>query len=162
MLGWYRRIYSSKRVKNLITLLDYISVAIVVLVFAACVALSFVDSVIEGATLVLSAAIPFVLVSIARRYINGKRPYEVYDFLEFTDKKPGRKGGESFPSRHVFSAFLIAGLALPIHVALCVFAAVAGVVLAFCRVSLGIHFIKDAFFGAVIGIISAAIGLLIL
>ena len=48
--------------------------------------------------------IPFVLVSLMRRYIGAPRPYEVYDFFE---NRPKDSEKNSFPSRHAFSIFAI-------------------------------------------------------
>ena len=161
MLTWYKKIYST-HMHRYLTVLDYISVVVTAVIFAFGVFLRIREGIIHGVRFVLVAAVPFVIVSCARFFINSMRPYEVYDFLEFTDKNPGKKSGKSFPSRHVFSSFLIAGLAFSFSPVLGIVGLIAGGVLAFCRVSLGIHFIKDVVFGAIIGAFSAIIGLLII
>ena len=162
MIGLYKKVYSSKKLVSFLTVLDYVAVSAVVIVFLTGATLAFIGRFLDGVKLILAAAIPFLIVSTARHIIDGKRPYQVYDFLEFTEKNPGRKLGESFPSRHVFSAFLISGLTFSILPVLGIVSAIAGGVLAFCRIFLGIHFIKDTVFGALIGIMSAVLGLLII
>ena len=68
------------------------------------------------------------------------------------------KHGESFPSRHVFSVFVIAFAfyytCLPVGIALTVF----GVLLAAVRVVGGVHFPKDVLAGAGIGILAGVLG----
>ncbi|MFR2587027.1 MAG: phosphatase PAP2 family protein, partial [Adlercreutzia equolifaciens] len=60
--------------------------------------------------------------------------------------------GESFPSRHAFSAFAIAAswfaAAVPVALALLAVAAL----LAVCRVLGGVHFPRDVIAGALVGV----------
>ena len=49
--------------------------------------------------------ISFILVSLYRNHVNAPRPYEVNDTEPIISK---HSKGRSFPSRHVFSAFVIA------------------------------------------------------
>ena len=102
---------------------------------------------------------PFLAVSAVRFLINAPRPYELYDFYE---KKPKEKHGKSFPSRHVYSAFVIATLAFVYSIPLGVSLALIGVSLAAARVLLGIHFIRDVLCGALIGTVSGLIGIFFL
>src|SRR5690625_3588755 len=53
----------------------------------------------------LTPTISFVIVSIFRNFINAPRPYEVSDTVPIIKKETK---GKSFPSRHVFSVFVIA------------------------------------------------------
>ena len=108
--------------------------------------------------LVISTAPAFLTVSIARKVINAPRPYELLPFYETAPKK---KTGESFPSRHVFSVFAIGSALLFGNPALGVCLIISGVILAATRVLLGIHFVKDTAAGALIGIISGTLGMLI-
>ena len=110
-------------------------------------------------TVAASAFIGFVFVTALRKLLNAPRPYELYPFYE---NKPKDKAGESFPSRHAYSAFAIATLlfsvSLPIAIAMTVLA------LAMCvfRVLLGIHFIRDVTAGALIGVCAGVIGLILI
>ncbi len=90
----------------------------------------------------------FIAVSLIRRRLNLPRPYEVYGAEPLLKKD---KKGCSFPSRHAFSATIIAvniaAFCLPLGIALLLVAlAIAGL-----RVILGVHFIKDVAAGLVLG-----------
>src|SRR5699024_2320852 len=78
----------------------------------------------------LAPAISFVLVSVLRNYINAPRPYEVSGVKPIIDKDTK---GKSFPSRHVFSIFVIATTLYFIFKPLGIFLMVAGVLLAILR-----------------------------
>ncbi len=103
---------------------------------------------------ILVPGISFAAVSIFRRIFDAPRPYEQgFDSLIKRDKK-----GHSFPSRHVFSAFMIAmtyAYILPdiAPVLFCV-----GALLAVIRVLGGVHFPKDVLVGAVSGIVMGIFG----
>ena len=94
--------------------------------------------------------------------IDCKRPYEIFDIPELVGIKAQRKSGRSFPSRHVFSAFLIGVLWIPYALPFGIAAILLGILMALERVARGIHFVKDVLVGAVIGILSGVIGILIL
>lgn len=116
------------------------------------------ESFVALAKLFVITGVPFLAVSILRRKIDAKRPYEVYSFYE---RKPKGRAGASFPSRHVFSAFVIGVAIIPHNLMLGLAALAMGVAIAVIRVLLGIHFIKDVAAGALIGTLSGAIGILI-
>ena len=109
-------------------------------------------------TLIITG-VPFVALTVMRLMINAPRPYEL---LEFYERKPKNKAGRSFPSRHVFSVFVIATVMMPTSAVIGSILAVLGVALAAMRVLLGVHFIRDVAAGAAIGVISGVIGLLTL
>ena len=108
--------------------------------------------------LLLIPGVPFVLVSQFRKWHDAPRPYEALDIDPLIAKDTR---GKSFPSRHVFSVFVIAvaaSLLSPVATAaLCL----AGLVMAYIRVVGGVHFPRDVIAGALIGVISGAIGLAI-
>ena len=85
-------------------------------------------------------AILFVLVSVFRYLYNAPRPYEVQDFTPVYNKKTV---GKSFPSRHVFSAFIIALMIFDFCVPVGIIFLCLSVILAITRVMCGVHFIKD-------------------
>lgn len=104
---------------------------------------------------VLAPAISFVFVSIFRHYVNAPRPYEVTEVEPIIEKE---STGNSFPSRHVFSAFVIATTLYFISKPLGIFLMIAGLLLAILRVVGGVHFPKDVIAGAIIGIASGILG----
>lgn len=149
------------RDETLAEMLKISSFAIVILTAYAFIVrlLTLIPTPIELVRLLAVTGAPFVLVSIMRRCINAPRPYEL---LGFYKKKPKGKAGRSFPSRHVFSVFIIATVLAPYDPILSAVLFVGGAVLAFLRVALGIHFMRDVVAGALIGAASGGIGLLVL
>lgn len=100
--------------------------------------------------------ISFVLVSIFRKLFNAPRPYELNPNLEPIIKKDSK--GRSFPSRHIFSIFIISVSAFQLWPAVGILIGIAGICLAYCRVKGGVHFTRDVVAGAVIGILLGVIG----
>lgn len=137
------------------------AVVFVILSYAAHVGFSaYLGSIPRAATLVAVSAVPFILVSALRAVISAPRPYEVYDLESIGLTRPRHKGGNSFPSRHVFSAFLVGTLILPDVPALGAVVLVLGVYIAAYRVLVGAHFIRDAVVGAAIGVATGVAGAL--
>lgn len=99
----------------------------------------------------------FIILTIFRVFVNAKRPYEVFDIPPVIAKDTR---GRSFPSRHVFSVFIIAMT----FFAVCpvpVFGGVIfvlGILLAVVRVFAGVHFPRDVIAGAIFGITAGYIG----
>ena len=85
-----------------------------------------------------------------------------YDKLHFQPILNKHKHGESFPSRHVFSVFVIAMAfyytCVPVGVVLTVF----GVLMAAVRVAGGVHFPRDVAAGAAVGIVSGVLGFFVI
>lgn len=94
-------------------------------------------------------ALGFVAVSAYRSRLNAPRPYERCAISPLIVRDGA---GESFPSRHAFSAFAIAAswfaAAAPVALALLAVAAL----LAVCRVLGGVHFPRDVIAGALVGV----------
>lgn len=103
----------------------------------------------------LTPTISFIAVSIFRNIYNAPRPYEVADIKPILKKDTK---GKSFPSRHVFSVFVIAMTLFYISKPLGISLMFSGVLLAFLRVIGGVHFRKDVIAGAIIGILSGILG----
>lgn len=107
----------------------------------------------------LIPAISFVLLSLGRYFINRKRPYEAFEVPPVIRKDTK---GKSFPSRHVFSATIIAMTYLvmsPWPWIGIVLLAVA-LVQALVRVLSGVHYISDVVAGIVVGVLAALFYLL--
>ena len=104
---------------------------------------------------VLVPAVGFIAVSALRVVVGEPRPYESLDIEPLIQKDTSRR---SFPSRHVFSAFVIAmawlAWCVPVGVALLV----ASAILAVVRVLGGVHWPRDVVAGALMGV---AAGLLL-
>ena len=103
----------------------------------------------------LVPAVSFAALSLVRRALNFRRPYEVLDIDPIIQKDTK---GKSMPSRHVFSIFVIAMTFLWIVPWLGVVLLVLGAALACVRVIGGVHFPRDVLVGAAVGILAGVIG----
>lgn len=98
----------------------------------------------------LAPVVGFVLETALRAWLDAPRPYEVLAIDPLIRKKTR---GKSFPSRYVFSAFVIATSWLSYSAPVgCALLAV-GVMLAVVRVLGGAHFPRDVVAGALLGIL---------
>lgn len=105
--------------------------------------------------------ISFVLLSVGRALINRPRPYEAF---EIPPVIPKDTKGNSFPSRHVFSATIIAVtfiLMSPWSWLGLIFFMIS-LALAVVRVVSGVHYISDVIAGILVAVMAGIIGYLIL
>ena len=161
--GMYIRVYSSARRVHRLKVFGAISVTCVVLAFAALCLGAYIEQGINGLVrLLLVSAVPFLLISFIRLVLNYERPYELVNLKQFERMRKLRKAGKSFPSRHVFSAFLIGAILLEYCVPLAALTLFFGAYIAVERVLLGIHFPRDVVFGAIFGVAFGLIGTLFL
>lgn len=158
MPGLLKSINDSEKISRALRLVSHSAVAASVIA-AGLVALYTVR--VSALYLLYAAVIlllPFLLVTLLRRLINAPRPYELYDFYKVA---PKNKSGRSFPSRHAHSAFAIGTLLTFFSVPLGTLMLFLALSLSVARVLLGIHFIRDVIAGALTGIGSSVIGILI-
>lgn len=153
-----QKVYSSQKLTFILKVLSAICVLATLPVFLLVIYKAYTVSIISAVKAALMLAIPFVAVTAFRNMINAPRPYELYPFFE---EAPKKKAGRSFPSRHCFSIFSIGTLAVFAYPVIGAVLLVMGVILAFCRVLLGIHFIRDCIVGALIGVFSSVVGVII-
>jgi membrane-associated phospholipid phosphatase len=105
----------------------------------------------RDARLFQTIAVPldgFIAVSVLRRLINRPRPYEKF---KTTPVIPKDTKGKSFPSRHVFSAAIIAlsFFFVPQVWGVGVFLLICAFLLALLRVLSGVHYPSDVLAGFV-------------
>ena len=93
-------------------------------------------------------ALVFVGGSLLRAAINWPRPYQVYHTPALVNKD---RAGQSFPSRHMFSASVLAVCAFWLWPPLGWVLGVIVLLLAPIRVLVGVHFIKDVAAGVLLG-----------
>lgn len=91
----------------------------------------------------------FLIVSIFRKIVNRKRPYETMNIEPLLEHKQG----ESFPSRHTVSAFIIALVCLDINLYLAIFALIIAIFISLSRILAGVHYISDVIAAIVIAFI---------
>lgn len=104
---------------------------------------------------VLVPAVSFAAVSLFRRIFNAKRPYEKFDIPPVIRKDTS---GKSFPSRHVFSVFMIGITVFTHYPGAGLMLGVIGVALGAIRVVGGVHEPRDVAAGAVAGILCGVAG----
>lgn len=99
--------------------------------------------------------ITFIAVTVFRKVCNARRPYEVWDSPPLIPKDTK---GNSFPSRHVFSVYIIAMAVGYVYWPAAIALMIVGVFLAAVRVIARVHFVRDVVAGAVFGIVLGWIG----
>lgn len=98
-------------------------------------------------------------ITILRKIIKKPRPYEDYE----TEPVINRDGkGQSMPSRHTASAFIIAMCAIPVSLPLTIVLLVISLIISLTRIFAGVHYISDVIAGALISIITGIIFFVIL
>lgn len=108
---------------------------------------------------ILVPGITFMAVTIFRKVVNVPRPYEKFDTPPVLEKDTP---GKSFPSRHVFSIFVIAMTIFYVYTGIGILLFAMGIALALLRVIGGVHEPKDVIAGALIGIVSGVIGFFVI
>ena len=152
-----KKIYSSKRLYKALLIFSKVIVALTLPAFLLTVWRGYTVSPLSAVKVCVICGVPFVIVTLARRFINAPRPYELYSFYELAPKK---KRGSSFPSRHAFSVFVIGTVMAFAYPILGAVTLTLGLVLCTLRVLCGIHFIRDVVTGALLGALSGVIGVL--
>lgn len=130
-------------VNNWVTLITYIAYPLMIIKLL----MNSDRRVIE---MIVIPFVSFLIVSIVRKLVKAERPYEKYDFKPLVQKVSTQN---SFPSRHVFSIFVISMGFLSVQIPLGILFLVLGILLALSRVAVGVHFPKDVIAGAAAGIV---------
>ena len=154
-----RRVYESKRLSVFLKTVSHIATAVSVMAFAFLAVVAFLKSPLSLLKLAVITGVPFVAVTVIRKLINAPRPYELY---EFYSTLPKERCGSSFPSRHSFSAFAIGTALCFVYPIIGATVLVFGLLMCASRVLLGIHFIRDVVCGALIGVGTSVIGMMIM
>lgn len=128
-------------------------VYVIYFIFMFCLLISRNDNCLR---ILCTTTISFLSVSLFRKVFNSPRPYERFGEPSVIKKE---KKGSSFPSRHVFSAFVIAVCFCHVNIWLGIFLLLVAVGIAVFRVIGGVHFPNDVVAGAVMGIVCAVIGM---
>ena len=140
-----KRVYENKRFCTALSAVSHAAVAISGMLFLYIIIKAYTISVTAVIKAALILAIPFIAISATRIIINA----------------PKKKRGGSFPSRHAFSAFAISVFAVIINPLFGCIGLIFSLALCISRVLLGIHFIRDVLTGALCGVVSSILGVLI-
>ena len=148
-------IISQKYGVELLKILNKLTTTIVYLTYPIMLILLILNRDLRFWKVLFIPGISFIIVSRFRKYVNLPRPYEVWDIKPILDKNTQ---GESFPSRHVFSIFVIAMTLYYISNPLGIGLMFIGIIVSIVRVLGGVHFPRDVIAGAIIGVLFSLIG----
>lgn len=143
-----------EKAKKIISL-NQILTGLVFLIYPLYMAVLYGEKDPKLIKVILVPAVSFVLVTILRKIINAPRPYEKFEIPPVIEKDTK---GKSFPSRHVFSVFIIAVTIFYSHPGPGIILGLLGVAMAVIRVAGGVHEPRDVIAGALIGIACGVIG----
>ena len=138
-----------------VTSLNHMLTALVFCVYPLYLFMLFTDKNPWLWRAILVPAVSFVGLSVVRKIINAPRPYEKFDMPPVLEKDTK---GKSFPSRHVFSVFIIAMTIFYEHSGAGVLLGIIGLLLGIVRVLVGVHEPKDIIVGALAGIVCGIVG----
>ena len=97
----------------------------------------------------------FLLETGIRAKLNRPRPYEVLDIPPLQKKDTQ---GKSFPSRHAFSAAILSVSFYFLNPKLGFLFILFSIIIGFCRIFMGVHWIKDVVAGLLFGWIFGYLG----
>ncbi len=140
---------TSERKKNSLLRVNHILTDVVYLVYPALLLYLLINRDSRFWRVLFVPAVTFALVTLFRKKFNAPRPYETWPVKPLIPKDTK---GNSFPSRHVFSIYIIAMAAWYVWWPLGLTLVVAGIFLAAARVIGRVHFVKDVMAGALIAV----------
>lgn len=140
---------TSERKKNCLLRVNHILTDVVYLVYPALLLYLIVSRDSRFLRVLFIPAVTFALVTLFRKKFNAPRPYETWPVKPLIPKDTK---GNSFPSRHVFSIYIIAMAAWYVWWPLGLILVIAGVFLSAARVIGRVHFVKDVVAGALIAV----------
>lgn len=100
-------------------------------------------------SIILRPLLAFVFVTIFRKIINRPRPYESMNIVPLQKHKKG----ESFPSRHTLSAFVIALACFEVNSILGIITIIIALFISLSRILAGVHYISDVITAIIIAFI---------
>ena len=116
---------------RLVCLLNHTLTGFIFVLYPAFLLLLFLEGSAFFLRALLVPAVSFAAVTLFRRIFNAPRPYEKFGLPPAIEKDTA---GKSFPSRHVFSVFIIAATIFYVHPSAGILLGLLGVVLAVLRV----------------------------
>ena len=160
MPGYIGRVYEKGWLALLLLGVCYFATAFTAAAFALSLIGLAAGELPRAIGLLVVTLVPFIGVTVFRNLVAAPRPSELYDMSPLGDWEPSKKN-RSFPSRHVFSSFVIGSSPCFVQPIVGALVLTLGVALGACRVLLGYHFLRDVVAGGLIGVISGVVGMLI-
>lgn len=148
-LSFYQKI-SKPFNKQIINVINKVSTVLMYVLYPLLLGYLFIVGSDKFLKILMVPAVSFILVTVFRKALNAPRPYDLYDInpMIIRDGK-----GNSMPSRHIFSATIIAMAFLSVNKIVGIILLVVSAIEACVRVIGGVHFPKDVVAGYLIGII---------
>ena len=154
-----RNVYENKKKMKMCLVLSTVSAWCVAILFGLQLLLHLTEGeFIRCGVAAGAAALGFITVTVSRKLVNSKRPYEIYSF--YVDP-PRTKKGEAHPSRHCYSAAVITVLSWLVSPWLTLGVGALAIVIAVTRVVTGVHFVRDALAGLILGVVFGGAGILV-
>lgn len=100
-------------------------------------------------------AVGFVVCTVLRAALNQPRPYQRYAIDPLIHKDTN---GKSMPSRHIFSACIIACALLWMNPVLGIVGFVFCAIVAYCRIAGGVHFPRDVVCAVALALLIGVLG----
>lgn len=144
-----------KALKVLINILYIALPLVMVIVYPVIIILNGIKGIDHN--FILSIVVPAVTlmgVYVMRKLINRQRPYEKFGVNSLISKN---KKGQSFPSNHSASGFVIAMAGFTINPILGFSLLGVAFIIALTRVFAGVHFISDVIAGCLIGTLAGLV-----
>lgn len=132
-------IHQSPKLKKIIILICHYCPYIPFVLYPCILIYLFMTKNILFIPTIIKPLSAFLIVTIFRKIINRPRPYESMDIEPLLEHKKG----ESFPSRHTVSAFIIALVCFPIHIYLGILTLMIAIIISLSRILAGVHYISD-------------------
>ena len=160
MPAYIKEVYNREGLVLFLKGLGLFCTLITVAAFAYVLIASAIADILLFVKLVIVTLVPFVGVTVFRHMLRAPRPCELYDMSSLGKRAP-QKSGKSFPSRHVFSSFVIGTSLCFVEPLIGSLVLLFGITLGACRVLLGYHFLRDVVAGGIIGVVCGTIGMVI-
>lgn len=127
------------RLKNVMTIITMFSSKIFFVLYVVNIIYLLIKRDIRLLAYILVPLISLLIVSIIRKKINKKRPFEELGIRPFIE----HENGESFPSKHSTSAMIIAISTLSINMYLGILMVLLAIVTGLSRIFVGVHYPLD-------------------
>ena len=141
--------------KALIIMCEYIP-KLIIMIYVVCSIHLLIQKSSRLCLFIIVPAADLIFVSLFRKAVNSKRPYENYNYKPIGKYKKDK--GESFPSRHTSSAAIIAMACYYINPVFGIIMWSLAVIVGGTRILCGVHYPKDVIGGMVISIIFGIFG----
>ena len=138
-----------KLYKALYFLYTYLPVVMFISYPTMLIAKAFIGFDLKLLMMVLIPAAVLLVVTIIRKLVNRPRPYEKHNSPSLFERDGS---GESFPSRHTASAFVLAmsGFALSVYIGAVLL--LIATIIALTRIITGVHYVSDVLAGMIIAV----------